>query len=187
VALPVLLCLTFGVSVLILTNASGGIRSDLKPGDLLVIDDHINLMGVSPLVGKHEACWGPRFPDQSEVYDRQLRAAMDAAGARAGLKLPHGVYAATSGPAYETPAEVVALRTLGADAVGMSTVPEAMLAHAAGLRVAAISCVANLAAGLSTASLSHEDILAETRRNQEKMAALLVELLKDSAVRSPPQ
>ena len=119
----------------LLTNAAGGIRADLVPGTLMVIDDHINAMGVHPLVGPYNPCWGTRFPDQTQVYDADLRQQIDCAAERLGQPLAHGVYLAASGPTYETPAGIRAFRTWGADAVGMSTVPEAMLAHAAGLRV----------------------------------------------------
>ena len=178
VALPVFLCVELGVSVLVLTNAAGGIRSDLAPGDLMVIDDHINLMGVNPLTGEHAPIWGPRFPDQTQVYDLRLREGLDSVAQRIGLKLRHGVYAATAGPSYETPAEIAAFRTLGADAVGMSTVPEAMLAHAAGLRVAGLSCITNRAAGLASAPLFHGEVIMEAQRNAEKMVALLSEFLR---------
>jgi purine-nucleoside phosphorylase len=177
VAIPVFLSKQFGAGTLILTNAAGGIRGDLKVGDLMAIDDHINAMGGSPLLGPHDGRWGARFPDQTAVYDPRCRRLLERAAARIGETLPHGIYLASSGPAYETPAEIRAYRSLGADAVGMSTVPEAILAHAAGLRVAALSCITNLAAGLGDTPLAHADVLEQTRRNRSRMAALLTAFL----------
>jgi purine-nucleoside phosphorylase len=178
VAIPIYIGKTLGVSFALLTNAAGGIRADLQPGDLLVIDDHINLMGGNPLIGPADHDWGPRFPDQTEVYDRRLRGLFDAAAKKDSLPVKHGTYLAVSGPAYETPAEIAAFRTMGADAVGMSTVPEAMLAHAAGLSVAAISCITNKAAATGQPPLAHEDVLRETRRRQPEMARLLISWLQ---------
>lgn len=178
VAMPVFLLQSYGASFLLLTNASGGIRADLKAGDLMVIDDHINAMGSNPLIGPHTSCWGPRFPDLSRVYDRDLRRLLDSAGIQSGVPLTHGVYVAVAGPSYETPAEIRALRALGADAVGMSTVPEAMLAHAAGLRVAGISCIANAAAGTTSTALSHDEVLLQTRRSAPQMRDLLMTFIR---------
>jgi purine-nucleoside phosphorylase len=177
-ALPTVLSAALGVTTMVLTNAAGGIRADLRPGDLMVIDDHINAMGANPLIGPHDPRWGARFPDMSAVYAPALRAAFDAAAQTAASPVKHGVYLATSGPTYETPAEIRAFRTLGADAVGMSTVPEAILAHAAGMRVAGLSCITNLAAGVSQTPLSHAEVIAESQRAQSRMRALLVEFFK---------
>ena len=173
VAFPVHFAASLGVSAIVLTNAAGGIREDLSPGDLMAIDDHINALGASPLAGPHDPFWGTRFPDLSAVYDAELRARLDRAAAALNVPLAHGVYVAAPGPAYETPAEVRMYRRLGADAVGMSTVPEAVLAHAAGLRVAGLSCITNLAAGVSAQPLSHDEVIAETRRALPRMQALL--------------
>jgi purine-nucleoside phosphorylase len=173
IAFPVFLSRALGASVLVLTNAAGGLRPDLKAGDLMVIRDHINAMGSNPLIGPHDPVWGARFPDLSEVYDHALRKLFDAAAARVGQNLHHGVYLAASGPTYETPAEVRAFQALGADAVGMSTVPEAILARAAGLRVAAISCISNPAAGLGAGPLTHEDVIRTVRQAVPRMQALL--------------
>jgi len=181
VAFPIHLAISFGVKIVVLTNTAGGIRRDLRPGRLMVMDDHINAMGVNPLVGRHEAFWGPRFPDQREVYDRRLRRQLHATAQRIGQELSHGVYIAVSGPTYETPAEIAAFRSMGADAVGMSTVPEALLAHAAGLRVAGISCISNRAAGRTRPTTTHEAVLAETRKIQPRIQALLSAFLKDVA------
>ena len=177
VALPMYLAKRFGVATVLLTNAAGGIREDLQPGDIMVISDHINAMGGSPLNGPHHALWGPRFPDQTQVYDSELRKHLDGAAGSLQLTLAHGIYAAAAGPAYETPAEVEALRRLGADAVGMSTVPEATLAHAAGMRVLGLSCITNMAAGLARGALSHEDVIRCGREAQPRLRDLVTRFL----------
>ncbi len=184
VALPVYLLKTLGARVLLVTNAAGGIRKDLAPGDIMIIDDHINAMGVSPLAGPHDPFWGSRFPDQSAVYDPELRRLTDAAAKEAGGELAHGVYAAVSGPATETPAEIRALRSLGADAVGMSTVPEAMLASSAGLRVFGASCIVNVGAGLSSCSFSHENVTRAAGEAVPEMRRLLRAFFSRSARKS---
>jgi len=181
VALPLYLLKTFGASLAVLTNAAGGIRDDLTAGTLMAIDDHINAMGAHPLVGPHDPCWGTRFPDLTQVYDTALRAHMQRAAERLGQPLAHGVYLAASGPTYETPAEIRAFRAWGADAVGMSTVPEALLAHAAGLRVGALSFIANRAAGLGDSPLAHEEITAAAESAAPVMSGLLQELWKELA------
>lgn len=186
VAMPVFLLHSYGAHFILLTNAAGGIRSDLQAGDLMVIDDHINAMGANPLVGPLASCWGQRFPDMSCVYDRGLRERLDSAGRETATPLAHGTYLAVSGPAYETPAEIRAYRSLGADAIGMSTVPEAILAHAAGLHVAAISCIANAAAGRTSAALSHSDVLLQTQRSAPRMRDLLVTFVRGLAAETTP-
>lgn len=175
VALPIYLLRRLGARGVFLTNAAGGITEGMRAGDLMIVRDHLNLMGGNPLIGPCDPVWGSRFPDQTNLYDAGLRAAMRAAAARAGVPVREGVYAAVSGPAYETPAEVRAFGRLGADAVGMSTAPEAMLANAAGLRVAAVSCISNLAAGISATPLSHEDVAAAARAALPRMRALIAE------------
>jgi len=177
VAFPVSLSKTMGAAGLVLTNSAGGINTRFPAGTLMVLDDHINLMGVNPLVGPHHPFWGPRFPDMTRVYDPEYRAQLVQAGHRAGLALEHGVYLAVSGPSYETPAEIAMFRGMGADAVGMSTVPEAILAHAAGMRVAALSCITNAAAGMGTA-LTHEDVLARSKAAIPGFTRLLQEFVK---------
>jgi purine-nucleoside phosphorylase len=177
VAMPIFLSLKSGASALLITNAAGGLRSDLRVGDLMVVDDHLNLMGSNPLVGPHVRHWGTRFPDQTEVYDRRLRLLLDAAAEGLDKGIPHGIYAAVSGPTYETPAEIRAYRTLGADAVGMSSVPEAILASAAGMRVAALSCITNLAAGMGQGKLDHSEVIDQTARNSSRMASLIASFL----------
>ena len=179
VALPIYLLKHFGAQAVLLTNAAGGIRKDLLPGTLMVIDDHINWMCDNPLLGPHNPDWGPRFPDMTNVYEPALRAAIDRAGQAIGEKLAHGVYLAGSGPAYETPAEIRAYTALGADAVGMSTVPEAILAKAIGLRVVGVSCITNSAAGISAQPLSHEEVTDTTTKTMARMKALLLAIWKE--------
>ena len=178
VAFPVCLASMMGISVMLLTNAAGGIAEGLRPGHLMIIDDHVNAIGANPLAGPHNPAFGPRFPDQTAVYDPDLRRLLDEAAADLGHPVSHGVYLATSGPTYETPAEIAAFRSMGADAVGMSTVPEAMLAHAAGLRVCAVSCITNMAAGITGMRLSHEEVIAETDKAQPAMCELLDRFLQ---------
>ncbi|HZL13299.1 MAG TPA: purine-nucleoside phosphorylase [Verrucomicrobiae bacterium] len=165
----------FGIRNLLLTNAAGGINKEFRPGDFMVLTDHINFMGANPLRplrgGHHENL--PRFVDLTETYDKNLRELLFKAGKISKLKLQRGVYLAVSGPSYETPAEVRAFATLGADAVGMSTVPEAIVARQCGLRVAGISCITNLAAGISKRNLSHAEVL-ETGNRVKISAARLI-------------
>jgi purine-nucleoside phosphorylase len=164
---------TLGVKILILTNAAGGINLTFKPGTLMLMDDHINLMGSNPLIGANDERFGPRFPDMSEVYSTRLRhLAGDAARAR-GLALAHGVYAALHGPSYETPAEIRYLRTIGADAVGMSTAPEAIVARHMGVDVLGISCITNMAAGVLPQPLVHDEVMEVARRVRGEFCALL--------------
>jgi purine-nucleoside phosphorylase len=162
-----------GVPCLILTNAAGGINTQFAQGALMVIDDHINLMGGNPLIGANDDRLGPRFPDMSEVYSYRLRGIADEAAAGAGLDLRHGVYVAVHGPSYETPAEIRAFRTLGADAVGMSTVPEAIAARHMGMEVLGISCITNMAAGVLNQTLVHDEVMETARRVRGSFIALL--------------
>ena len=164
---------TLGVKTLVLTNAAGGINLTFKPGTLMLMDDHINLMGSNPLVGANDERFGPRFPDMSEVYSKRLRqVAADTARAQ-GLALAHGIYAALHGPSYETPAEIRYLRTIGADAVGMSTAPEAIVARHMGLEVLGISCITNMAAGVLPQPLVHDEVMEVARRVRAEFSALL--------------
>ena len=164
---------TLGVKTLVLTNAAGGINLTFKPGTLMLMDDHINLMGSNPLVGANDERFGPRFPDMSEVYSKRLRQlAADTARAQ-GLALAHGVYAALHGPSYETPAEIRYLRTIGADAVGMSTAPEAIVARHMGIEVLGISCITNMAAGVLPQPLVHDEVMEVARRVRAEFCALL--------------
>ena len=167
----------FGIRDLVLTNAAGGINRRFQAGDFMVLTDHINLMGVNPLRGAPQAGL-PRFVDLTQAYDPELSALLHRAGRAARLKLQRGVYLAVSGPSYETPAEIRAFAWLGADAVGMSTVPEAIVARQCGLRVAAMSCITNLAAGISKTPLSHQEVLETAERVQKSGAALLKNFAK---------
>jgi purine-nucleoside phosphorylase len=162
-----------GVAHLILTNAAGGINTSFGQGALMVIDDHINLTGGNPLIGANDDRFGPRFPDMSEVYSRRLRGIADEAAGATGVAVAHGVYVAVHGPSYETPAEIRAFRTLGADAVGMSTVPEAIAARHAGLEVLGISCITNMAAGVLPQPLVHDEVMETARRVRGSFIALL--------------
>ena len=162
-----------GINVLILTNAAGGVNTAFTQGALMVIDDHLNLMGTNPLVGPNDDRFGPRFPDMTEVYSSRLRAMADAVGRRINLELPHGVYVGLLGPSYETPAEIRYLRTIGADAVGMSTVLEALAARHMGIEVLGISCISNMAAGVLPKPLNHAEVLDTTRRIRGQFIALL--------------
>jgi inosine/guanosine/xanthosine phosphorylase family protein len=181
VMLPVHVLRSLSARFLFLTNAAGGIREDLGPGTLMIIEDHINAMSTNPLTGPHDPFWGDRFPDQSEVYDPVMRNVLDRAGKAAGEDLARGVYLAAPGPTYETPAEIRAYRRLGADAVGMSTVPEAMLGHSAGLRVCALSCISNYAAGISPGRLTHEEVTSTTQAAMPRMKAIVAEFWKELA------
>ena len=162
-----------GVKTLVLTNAAGGVNTSFAQGALMVIDDHINLMGVNPLAGENDDRFGPRFPDMTEVYSSRLRAVADRAGAAINLVLPHGIYVALLGPSYETPAEIRYLRTIGADAVGMSTVPEALAARHMKMDVLGISCITNMAAGVLPQPLDHADVMETARRIRSQFIALL--------------
>ena len=162
-----------GVKTLILTNAAGGVNTGFRQGALMVIDDHINLIGGNPLVGANDERFGPRFPDMSEVYSGRLRTIADQAGGAMNMPLPHGVYVALLGPSYETPAEIRYLRTIGADAVGMSTVPEAIAARHMGIDVLGISCITNMAAGVLPQPLNHDEVMETARRIRGQFIALL--------------
>jgi purine-nucleoside phosphorylase len=162
-----------GVREIVLTNAAGGIKPTCTPGTLMVIEDHINLLGSNPLTGANDERFGPRFPDLTEVYSPRLRTLLREAASARGVALERGVYAAVQGPSYETPAEIRALRALGADAVGMSTVPEAIAARHMGLEVLGLSCITNRAAGLSRQPLGHDDVLATARQVRTTVQTLL--------------
>ena len=162
-----------GVKQLVLTNAAGGINTGFAQGALMIIDDHINMMGSNPLIGPNDERMGVRFPDMSEVYSRRLRqVAGDVAKAR-GIAVIHGVYVAVHGPSYETPAEIRFFRTIGADAVGMSTVPEAIAARHIGMEVLGISCITNMAAGILPQPLVHDEVMETARRVRGSFMSLL--------------
>jgi len=167
-----------GVKHVVLTNAAGGINTRFSTGALMVIDDHINAMGINPLIGPNDERFGARFPDMSEVYSSRLRALADTTAAALGLPLEHGVYVAVCGPSYETPAEIRAFRTLGADAVGMSTVPEAIVARHQGMEVLGISCITNPAAGVWPQPLVHDEVMETARRVRGAFIGLLEGILE---------
>jgi purine-nucleoside phosphorylase len=162
-----------GIKTLVLTNASGGINVQLSEGALMVISDHVNLMGVNPLRGPNDDRFGPRFPDMSAVYSPELQELVVEEAKAIGIEVRRGIYGALSGPSYETPAEIHLLRNLGADAVGMSTVPEAIVARHMGLEVLGISCITNMAAGISDEPINHEDVMATGDRVRETFTELL--------------
>jgi len=173
VAFPIRVFARLGIQAVILTNAAGGIKREFTQGQLVVIKDHINLQSANPLTGPNEDRFGPRFPDMTVAYDRRFREIAVGAGNRNGIGLYEGVYAALAGPSYETPAEIRFLQTIGADLVGMSTVPEVLAARHSGLRVLGISCVTNAAAGILDQPLNHEEVLATTTRVRSQFIALL--------------
>ncbi|MCC7441748.1 MAG: purine-nucleoside phosphorylase [Bdellovibrionales bacterium] len=173
VVFPTRVISALGIQTLVLTNAAGGINTRFRPGDLMLIEDHINLMGDNPLKGPHLAELGPRFPDMSEAYNRGCVSVIAAAAAEESLSVHRGVYAGLLGPTYETPAEVRMLRAMGADAVGMSTVPESIAANHLGVQVAGISAITNLAAGASPNRLTHAEVIENSRECAEKMALIL--------------
>jgi purine-nucleoside phosphorylase len=162
-----------GVRRVLLTNAAGGLEPTWLPGDLMVVTDHLNLMGVSPLRGPNDEALGPRFVDMTHAYDARLRQALTEVATAASVPLRAGVYAALPGPSYETPAEIRMLRSLGAQAVGMSTVPEVLALRHMGVEVAALSCITNLAAGISTSLLSHAEVEEVARTRRDALVALL--------------
>ena len=177
-AFPSRVLAALGADVLFVSNASGGIRRLFRPGDLMVIADHVNLTGHNPLFGAVEP-GDVRFPDMSDPYDRDLRAALHRAGKRAGVSLVEGVYGWVLGPSYETPAEVRMFERFGLDAIGMSTVPEVIAARAAGMRVAGVSCVTNLACGITAAPVDHGDVLAVTRQVAGRFEAVVLEWMTE--------
>jgi purine-nucleoside phosphorylase len=162
-----------GVQTLILTNAAGGVNTSFTQGALMVMDDHVNLTGQNPLVGANDDRFGPRFPDMSGVYAARLRRIADEAARAIDLQVAHGVYVALLGPSYETPAEIRYLRTIGADAVGMSTALEAIVARHMGMEVLGLSCITNMAAGVSPQPLNHAEVMETARRVRGQFTALL--------------
>jgi xanthosine phosphorylase len=168
-----------GAEVLVLTNAAGSLRADLGPGRLMLLEDHINLTGVNLLTGPNEDELGPRFPSLRDAYDPRLRADMQLAAREVGVELTEGVYLAVSGPSFETPAEIRAFHTLGADAVGMSTVHETVVARHCGLRVAAVSAITNYAEGMGDEPVTHEQTLRDAARAAADLAPLLTRFVGD--------
>ena len=167
-----------GVRRVILTNAAGGMNPAFVQGTLMIIDDHINMLGTNPLIGPNDDRFGPRFPDMSEVYSTRLRQVADAAAAARGVGVSHGVYVAVPGPSYETPAEIRFYRSIGADAIGMSTVPEAIAARHMGLDVLGISCISNMAAGLLPVPIVHDEAIATMQRIRASFVSLLEGILE---------
>jgi len=172
-AVPVRTVRALGAEAIVLTNAAGSLNPQAGPGSLMALTDHINFMGANPLTGRNDEAIGPRFVPLGDAYDGELRAALHAAAAAEGVALHEGVYLAVSGPSFETPAEIRAFKVLGADAVGMSTVPEVIVARHCGLRVAAVSVVTNLAEGMGTEVLSHEHTLANAAVGAEQLQRVL--------------
>ncbi len=173
VVFPTRTICALGIKTLVLTNASGGINTRYRPGNIMIIEDHINLMGDNPLKGPNLAEFGPRFPDMSEAYSKDCVAIFEKCGEELGLELKKGTYVGVLGPTYETPAEVRMLRTLGGDAVGMSTVPEAIAAAHLGVRVTGLACITNLAAGLSPKRLSHQEVIENVKLSVESLDKLI--------------
>ena len=173
VVFPTRTLAALGIQTLVLTNAAGGVNTRFRAGDLMLIEDHINLMGDNPLKGPNLSKLGPRFPDMTEAYNKGCLEVLKTAAAEGGIPYHTGVYAGLLGPTYETPAEIRMLRTLGADAIGMSTVPETIAANPLGVRVCGMSCITNLGAGLSPVKLTHEEVIENSKRGVEKMRKLL--------------
>jgi purine-nucleoside phosphorylase len=173
VTFPIRVLKSLGVRTLILTNAAGSLNTEFTPGSLMVISDHINLMGVNPLIGRNDERFGPRFPDLTSTYDPDLQNIVIEEARAMKIDMRRGVYAALTGPSYETPAEIHMVRTLGADAVGMSTVPEAIVARHMDLRVIGISCITNLAAGVSDRPVDHSQVIATGESVREQFTELL--------------
>ncbi|WP_339816619.1 purine-nucleoside phosphorylase [Paenibacillus sp. FSL R7-0216] len=176
-AFPVRVMKELGVSTLLVTNAAGGVNTSYHPGDLMLISDHLNLTGRNPLVGPNDEELGARFPDMSQAYSRRLRDIARKIAADKGVPLQEGVYAGLLGPTYETPAEIRMLRTLGADAVGMSTVSETIVARHAGIEVLGISCISNMASGILDQPLSHQEVMETTERVREKFLSLVLSII----------
>lgn len=177
VTLPVRVFSLMGVRALVLTNAAGGANPDFAPGSLMIITDHINLMGDNPLIGPNDNRFGPRFPDMTEVYSKDYIAAAREVAQETGVALAEGVYLALRGPSYETPAEVRMLRALGGDALGMSTVPEAIVARHSGLQVLGLSCITNTAAGLAGQEINHAEVMEVGKEAGKRLSGLILKLL----------
>lgn len=178
ITMPVRVLAALGVKALVLTNAAGGVNLGFRPGDLMLISDHINYSGANPLIGANPDAFGPRFPDMSDLYTASLRQVIREAAQKEGISLQEGVYAMYSGPNYETPAEIRMFRVLGADAVGMSTVPEALVAGHCGMKVVGISCITNMAAGVLPQKLSHQEVVETAARVHDTFHSLVDLVLK---------
>lgn len=181
IVIPTRALASLGAHTLFLTNAAGGVNLSYQAGDLMVIEDHLNLMGDNPLTGKDSVMFGPRFPDMSEPYCRECIVSIEKAAGSLGIKVQKGVYVGLRGPTYETPAEVRMIRTLGGDAVGMSTVPEAIAARHLGMRVTGISCITNMAAGIEQKTLDHAEVQDNAARMMSQLSKLIIESLPEIA------
>nr|WP_131927648.1 purine-nucleoside phosphorylase [Effusibacillus lacus] len=179
VTFPVRVMKQLGIDTIIVTNAAGGINPEWEAGDLMLIRDHLNLTSQNPLIGHNEADLGPRFPDMSDAYNRELRELVKQVADKLGIGLREGVYAGLTGPSYETPAEIRMLRKLGGDAVGMSTVPEVIVAKHMGMRVIGISCISNMAAGILDQPLSHDEVMDTAERVKSKFSSLVREIVRE--------
>jgi len=177
VVFPVRVFGAMGVRYYIATNASGGINRELSPGDIVLVEDHINLLGDNPLRGRNVDEWGPRFPDMTKAYDREMIRLAEKCALETGEKLKRGVYIAFTGPSFETPAEIRMARVMGADVVGMSTVPEVITARHMGMRVCVFSCIANYAAGITDSPLTHEEVLEAMGKTAGKLNRILESLI----------
>ncbi|KAA8751935.1 purine-nucleoside phosphorylase [Priestia megaterium] len=178
VTFPVRVMKEIGVETLIVTNAAGGVNESFNPGDLMIISDHINNFGTNPLIGPNDSDFGVRFPDMSTAYCKDLRQLAKKVGAGLNIALQEGVYVGNTGPTYETPAEVRMLRIIGGDAVGMSTVPEVIVARHAGMKVLGISCISNMAAGILDQPLNHEEVIETTEKVKQQFLSLVKEVVK---------
>ncbi len=179
IVFPIKVMKKLGVKTLIITNAAGSVNKEYNAGDLMVISDHLNLMGVNPLIGENDSTLGDRFPDMTEVYKHTLADFAQNKGIELGLTVRKGVYAAMSGPSYETPAEINMLRVMGADAVGMSTVPEALVANYCAMDVLGISCITNSAAGVHPSRLSHAEVVETAEKVKDSFKKLLLSVIKE--------
>lgn len=175
VTFPVKVIKELGVQTVVVTNAAGGVNQSFEPGDLMIISDHINNMGSNPLIGPNDSKFGARFPDMSEAYSKELRTLARDVASKLNIRIQEGVYVGNTGPSYETPAEVRMIRTIGGDAVGMSTVPEVIVARHAGLKVLGISCISNMAAGILDQPLTHDEVIETT----EKVRADFLKFVKE--------
>jgi len=179
VIFPIRLLQSLGIQIIILTNATGAINADFYPGDLIVIRDHINFLGTNPLIGNHDNKYGERFIDLSNAYDRDLRKKLSNVFNDLGITYKEGVYIAVTGPSYETPAEIRMFKAMGADVVGMSTVPSVIVAKQAGMKVVTLSCVTNKAAGITDKIISHNEVILAGKLIQEKLTKVLINFIKD--------
>lgn len=179
VAYPVYVMKIMGIENMIVTNACGGINETFKPGDLMLIDDFINSLDVNPLMGENDERFGPRFPDMSEPYSKELREKAKKVADELGIEVKHGIYTLFQGPYYESAAEIQMYKRAGSDAIGMSTVPETIVANYAGIKTLGIACITNMATGLRTGKHSHEEVVAIAEQTSQKLCAWIEKLLKD--------